>query len=76
MQRDDLMELLKNTFPGLWLSTSEKWDGSKGFIWASAEDDRYFSLNEDRDIDKFLTEEGWYASFYDAGTVFIYPNDY
>lgn len=88
--RDNLIELLAKTYPGMLLRTTEEFNGSQGGIWTSGEDrikarDRFdlfnyysesynkYEIGVHREIYDLLRENGWYAEWYDAGTVMLWP---
>ena len=64
--------------------TSEEFDGTEGGIWISAEEESnqfYFDywaetssyeLGVRVEMDQLLEKKGWFAEWYDPGTVFIY----
>lgn len=87
--RDNLIELLAKTYPGMFLRTTEEFNGSKGGIWTSGESsieakdgfnlfDYYYrsytkyEIGVHKEIYDLLQENGWYAEWYDAGTVMLW----
>ena len=59
---------------------SEDFDGHKGGIWTGGEGEpsidgegifNYWGSNNP-DVEKFLEERGWFAEWYDAGTMFLW----
>tara|TARA_B110000908_G_C9991317_1_gene329891 strand:+ start:48 stop:323 length:276 start_codon:yes stop_codon:yes gene_type:complete len=83
MNREKLIIKLKKK--GLVVrGTSEEFDGTEGGIWISAEEemnqwhfDYYaesnrFQLGVSEEINKLLEDKGWFAEWYDPGTIFIY----
>ena len=85
--RDDLMTQLLAKYPKMWMRRTEDFNGTKGGIWTSGEDGDFFVYNAweidpseeryvlgvRRDIAAILQDCGWYAEFYDPGTVLVYP---
>lgn len=86
--REQLMGKLLKSYPDMILHTTEEFNGSKGGIWTSAEDcplDRnemplfdyyaegsYYELGVALHFYNFLERNGWYAEWYDCGTMMIY----
>ena len=86
--REQMMELLKVKYPLMFLRTTEEFNGNTGGIWTSAEDgieakdefplfDYYaqgwrYELGVHTEIYSFLEKHGWYAEWYDAGTVMLW----
>lgn len=86
--REQMMELLKAKYPNMFLRTTEEFNGSNGGIWTSGEDDleakdgwalfNYYAegskyeLGIHTEIYKFLEKHGWYAEWYDAGTLMLW----
>jgi hypothetical protein len=88
MQREQLMQLLRDKYPSLFLRTSEEFNKEyRGGIWTSGEDSPLakdgcpifyydatsprYELGVHQEIYKLLDKHGWYAEWYDAGTLLI-----
>jgi hypothetical protein len=72
----------------MFLRTTEEFNGGKGGIWTSGEDDlpakdnfplfNYYSdgkqyiLGVHTEMYNFLEKHGWYAEWNDAGTIMLY----
>ena len=86
--REKMMELLEAKYPQMFLRTTEEFNGEKGGIWTSGEDglkakdgfdlfnyyadgNRYV-LGVHTEIEKFLDKHGWFAEWYDCGTVMLW----
>jgi len=64
--------------------TSEEFDGTEGGIWISAEEEsnqfyfdywgegKGYELGVRVEMNQLLEKKGWFAEWYDPGTVFIY----
>jgi hypothetical protein len=88
--REKMMELLKAKYPAMFLRTTEEFDGSKGGIWTSGEDGlpakdgfnlfnyygegKRYELGVHTEIGTFLEKHGWFAEWYDCGTVMLWIN--
>lgn len=88
MTREELIVLLSGKYPGMFLRTTEEFDGCVGGIWTSGEDTliakdgkRLFSyyatspryeLGIHREIYALLEKHGWYCEWYDPGTIMIW----
>ena len=86
--REQMMELLEVRYPEMFLRTTEEFNGGKGGIWTSGEDDlpakdnfplfNYYSdgkryiLGVHTEMYNFLEKHGWYAEWHDAGTIMLY----
>jgi len=83
IDREKLITLLENK--GIVVrGLSEEFDGMDGGIWISAEEpqnefyfDYYamsssYELGVDKSLDAFLEKRGWYAEWYDPGTIFLW----
>jgi len=83
VDREKLITLLENK--GIVVrGLSEEFDGMGGGIWICAEEpqnefyfDYYamsssYELGVDKSLDAFLEKRGWYAEWYDAGTIFLW----
>jgi len=83
IDREKLITLLENK--GIVVrGLSEEFDGMDGGIWISAEEpqnefyfDYYamsssYELGVDKSLDVFLEKRGWYAEWYDPGTIFLW----
>jgi len=83
VDREKLITLLENK--GIVVrGLSEEFDGMDGGIWISAEEpqnefyfDYYamsssYELGVDKSLDGFLEKRGWYAEWYDPGTIFLW----
>jgi hypothetical protein len=86
--REKMMELLEAKYPQMFLRTTEEFDGGKGGIWTSGEDglagkdgfalfDYYaegkrYQFGVHTEIYNFLEKHGWYAEWYDCGTIMLY----
>jgi hypothetical protein len=86
--REQMMELLEAKYPKMFLKTTEEFDGSKGGIWTSGEDklttkdgfelfDYYaeskrYELGIHTEIYNFLEKHGWFAEWYDCGTLMLW----
>jgi len=83
IDREKLITLLENK--GIVVrGLSEEFDGMDGGIWISAEEpqnefyfDYYamsssYELGVDKSLDRFLEKRGWYAEWYDPGTIFLW----
>lgn len=88
--REQMMDLIRVKYPKLFMRTTEEFDGSKNGIWSSAESgvkakdgfdlfDYYgegnrYNLGVHNDIGNLLEKNGWYAEWYDSGTIMFYLN--
>jgi hypothetical protein len=74
MTRDTLMDELRGKSVRV-VGTTEDFDGSKNGIWVSLEEGLLseYQPGYDSDIDKYLTNAGWFLEIYDGGTGMIYP---
>ena len=86
--REQMMELLGVKYPEMFLRTTEEFNGGKGGIWTSGEDNlpakdnfplfNYYSdgkryiLGVHTEMYNFLEKHGWYAEWHDAGTIMLY----
>jgi len=83
IDREKLITLLENK--GIVVrGLSEEFDGMDGGIWISAEETDnqfafdYYAMNSSydlgvhKDLGVFLERRGWYAEWYDAGTIFLW----
>lgn len=86
--RQQMMELLEAKYPKMFLRTTEQFNGNKGGIWTSGEDDlpakdgfplfnyygegKRYELGVHTEIYSFLEKHGWYAEWYDAGTIMLW----
>ena len=86
--RERLMQKLQKAYPNAHIKPSEDFNGRDGAIWIGAEDmyDRngdavfnYWTENHTKydlgvikHFNNFIERNGWYAEWYDAGTVFLY----
>lgn len=86
--REVLMDILESKYPKMFLRTTEEFSGSKGGIWTSGEDDlpakdgrplfdyyadgNKYELGVHNEIGDLLTKHGWYAEWYDCGTIMLW----
>jgi hypothetical protein len=86
--REKMMELLEAKYPNMFLRTTEEFDGGKGGIWTSGEDGlagkdgfalfnyyaegKRYQFGVHTEIYNFLEKHGWYAEWYDCGTIMLY----
>jgi hypothetical protein len=86
--REKMMELLEAKYPQMFLRTTEEFDGGKGGIWTSGEDGlagkdgfalfnyyaegKRYQFGVHTEIYEFLEGHGWYAEWYDCGTIMLY----
>jgi hypothetical protein len=86
--REKMMELLEAKYPQMFLRTTEEFDGGKGGIWTSGEDGltaedgfalfnydsegKHYELGVHTEIYEFLEGHGWYAEWYDSGTIMLW----
>jgi hypothetical protein len=86
--REKMMELLEAKYPNMFLRTTEEFDGGKGGIWTSGEDGlagkdgfalfnyyaegKCYQFGVHTEIYNFLEKHGWYAEWYDCGTIMLY----
>jgi hypothetical protein len=86
--REKMMELLEAKYPQMFLRTTEEFDGGKGGIWTSGEDGlagkdgfalfnyyaegKCYQFGVHTEIYNFLEKHGWYAEWYDCGTIMLY----
>jgi hypothetical protein len=86
--REKLIEALSTKYPKMFLRTSEEFSGSNGGIWTSGEEslpakdgfplfDYYaegkrYEIGVHTEIYKFLEKHGWYAEWYDCGTLMLW----
>jgi len=87
-KREKLMDILESKYPKMFLRTTEQFSGSKGGIWTSGEDnlpakdgkslfDYYadggkYELGVHKEIGDLLLKHGWYAEWYDCGTIMLW----
>ena len=66
--------------PNAFLRYSEDFDGNDGGIWTGGEGNPsidgigifdYWNGNN-TNVDKYLEDNGWFAEWYDAGTMFLW----
>ena len=60
---------------GIWTSGEDHlsaWDGKPLFDYYHMDVTRY-SLGVHKEIGELLEKQGWYAEWYDAGTVMLWP---
>jgi hypothetical protein len=85
---EQMMELLEAKYPRMFLRTTEEFNGSNGGIWTSGEDGleakdgfplfnyyaqgNLYELGVHTEIYEFLEKHGWYAEWYDAGTIMLW----
>ena len=88
--RDNLMNLLESKYPKMFLRTTEEFDGCKGGIWTSGEDNlpakdgfplfdyygegNHYELGVHTEISNFLEKHGWYAEWHDCGTIMLWED--
>ena len=88
LNRVDMVMKLNAVHPNLNCMRTEDFDGTQGGIWISGENDvadkkgkQLFSYYNDGSTYKFgvinhlvalLKKHGWYAEWYDAGTVMLW----
>lgn len=86
--RDEMMALITNRFPNIWMKPSEQFNGTKDAIWTGTDsfidkDKKIPAFNDSIESKKydlgvhvtlvaFLSKHGYYAEAYDCGTFFIY----
>jgi hypothetical protein len=86
--REKMMELLEAKYPQMFLRTTEQFNGGKGGIWTSGEDDlpakdgfalfnyyaegNRYQFGVHNEIYNFLEKHGWYAEWHDCGTIMLY----
>jgi hypothetical protein len=80
MDRETVIDMLKD-FGAHVCGTTEEFDGREGGVWASGERGDAFdyygyadTLGVRPDLCAALERAGWFAEFYDGGTVMVYAN--
>ena len=81
--RENLMAILKAKYPSMFLKTTEEFDGGKN--GDEAKDGRplfdyytqdggevHYVFGVHKEIGAILEKNGWYAEWYDAGTLMFY----
>ena len=76
---------IQKAFPHVWLKDGEDFNGSKGALWSGEgsdiddipafdhySDNSLYIMGVHHKLADLLTKLGYYAEFYDAGTVLIY----
>lgn len=88
ISREQLMNKLKRAYPKMHVSTTEDFSGSTGGIWLGAEcvydrnempvfdywTENYtsYTFGVINHFYNFLERNGWYAEWYDCGTIMLY----
>jgi hypothetical protein len=86
--RDQMIAKLNEAYPKLFTKTTEEFDGSQGGIWSSGEsgvtakdnhrlfdyygEGKRYDLGVHTEIGKLLEKNGWYAEWYDCGTIMFW----
>ena len=86
--REKLIEALSTKYPKMFLRTTEEFDGCKGGIWSSGEDNvpakdgyplfnyygegKRYELGVHTEIYNFLEKHGWFAEWHDCGTIMFW----
>jgi hypothetical protein len=86
--REQMMKLLKEKYPNMFLRTTEEFNNTTGGIWTSGEDDlpakdgfplfnyygegKRYEIGIHIEIYAFLDRHGWYAEWHDCGTVMLW----
>ena len=90
LNREQLLEKLRKKYPLQNFMTTEEFNGSKGGIWTSGENDRqlhgglplfdYYAEGNSyvfgvvAPLHAWLEDKGWYGEWYDAGTMMIWED--
>lgn len=88
LTRKELKEQLENKFPDATFRTTEEFNGSKGGIWTSGENDdvtwggfplfdyygsgKKYTLGVNNLLHNFLEKRGWYGEWNDPGTMMLW----
>lgn len=88
LDRATLISKLKKAYPNMYVKPSEEFNGNGGGIWIGAEgvydrngDDVFnywtenhtkYDLGVIKHFGNFIERNGWYAEWYDCGTIFLY----
>ena len=86
--REEMLAKINKAYPKLFTKTTEEFDGGKGGIWSSGESgvtakDGYrlfnyyaegnkYDIGVHNEIGKLLEKNGWYAEWYDCGTIMFW----
>lgn len=87
-ERYELMSILTKKFPKMWMKESEEFGAPRNGIWTgegSYDNDgcemfnyyanptsTLYDMGINKELVDILDEHGWFAEWYDSGTVLIY----
>jgi hypothetical protein len=90
MTRDNLMQYLSERYKGMFLRTTEEFDGTQRGIWTTGEsspdsksgmplfsyytDSSSYQFGVHKELVAILDDAGWYAEWYDAGTIMLWQD--